>query len=123
MTSRSRRKESCRAPRKRIAIICEGNRTEKKYFEGFRKEYRISIIVKPSKDRTPRGMIASAEKMIKELDFDLQGGDEVWCVFDVDNNSEEDIIDAVCSKVPVHCAISNPCFEIWFLLHFTLHRS
>jgi hypothetical protein len=44
--------------------------------------------------------------------------DSVWCVFDVD--SHHHIADAkqMASDNGIHLAISNPCFELWLLLHF-----
>jgi hypothetical protein len=44
--------------------------------------------------------------------------DEVWCVFDVDEhpNLEEAKIQA--RDNGINLAISNPCFELWMLLHF-----
>jgi hypothetical protein len=44
--------------------------------------------------------------------------DEVWCIFDVDTH--ENLREA-CDQAKgndVHLAISNPCFELWLLLHF-----
>ncbi len=44
--------------------------------------------------------------------------DEVWCVFDVDEHPR--LADAIelASARGIGVAISNPCIELWFLLHF-----
>jgi hypothetical protein len=44
--------------------------------------------------------------------------DEVWCVFDVDRHTR--LPDAVqqADALAINLAISNPCFEIWLLVHF-----
>ncbi len=44
--------------------------------------------------------------------------DEVWCVFDVDRHTR--LPDAIqqASAVSIDLAISNPCFELWLLIHF-----
>ncbi len=50
--------------------------------------------------------------------------DEVWCVFDADEN--EDSIQRAADKAEksdINIALSNPCFEIWFLLHFELRQT
>ncbi|WP_278319566.1 RloB family protein [Clostridium tepidiprofundi] len=56
-------------------------------------------------------------------------GDRVWCVFDVDINYNtnraiqskiEEIQKAkkIADKNKIKLGISNPCFELWYLLHF-----
>lgn len=47
--------------------------------------------------------------------------DQVWCVFDVEAPQPHPKLDAalrLASKHKVRCAVSNPCFELWLLLHF-----
>jgi len=47
--------------------------------------------------------------------------DEIWCVFDVEwpknHPSLKEAIDRA-HQNGIHLAISNPCFEIWLILHF-----
>jgi hypothetical protein len=47
--------------------------------------------------------------------------DEKWCVVDAD---EFDIAKAarLADELGVRLAVSNPCFELWLLLHFADHR-
>jgi hypothetical protein len=44
--------------------------------------------------------------------------DEVWCVFDVDRHTR--LPDAIqqAAALSIDLAISNPCFELWLLIHF-----
>ena len=44
--------------------------------------------------------------------------DEVWCVFDVDDHPN--LLNALESarQLGIKVALSNPCFELWLLLHF-----
>ena len=44
--------------------------------------------------------------------------DEIWCMFDIDAhpNVREAIQKA--EDNGIHLAISNPCIELWFILHF-----
>jgi hypothetical protein len=45
--------------------------------------------------------------------------DEVWCVFDIDEHPHvHDAIELATAR-RISLAISNPCIELWFLLHFT----
>ena len=47
-------------------------------------------------------------------------GDRVWCVFDVDKNSNDALEAAfeAASIERVEISLSNPCIELWFLLHY-----
>lgn len=46
--------------------------------------------------------------------------DEVWCVYDVDDTPKHQLQDArgLAEKEQLRLAVSNPCFELWLLLHF-----
>lgn len=68
-------------------------------------------------------------KFKKEYEIDEKTGDRVWCVFDIDINYNNN--NAVQSKIAeiqkaksysdknkIRLGMSNPCFELWYLLHF-----
>ena len=44
--------------------------------------------------------------------------DEVWCVFDVDDHPGINDAQQMARASGIKLAISNPCFELWLLLHF-----
>jgi len=44
--------------------------------------------------------------------------DEVWCVFDVDDHPELPRAVDLARRHDIRLAISNPCIELWFVLHF-----
>jgi hypothetical protein len=73
----------------------------------------VKIVVKKS-GRSPLQLVKLA---IKHRDQDADSFDEVWCVFDID---DFDVAEAVvlAGRNSVRLAISNPCFELWLLLHF-----
>ena len=58
--------------------------------------------------------------MKEQYDINTKYGDSVWCVFDVDNHSNTTLEKAVryAENVKVNTVISNPCFELWYLLHY-----
>jgi len=122
MTERIRlglRRSGHRTPSKRMIIIVEGI-SEKMYFERFRTpESPVAVRIHLSKDRTAEGMVDKCLSLIERSGLDT-GVDEVITVFDVDQNTVEDIEKAVkvCSKHNVTIYISNPSFEFWLLLHF-----
>jgi hypothetical protein len=69
-------------------------------------------LVKIAKERK----LAAEEQARRTGDENLRY-DEVWCVFDID--SHPNVADAVqmARDNGIHLAISNPCFELWLLLH------
>jgi hypothetical protein len=95
--------------------MCGGVVTEPGYFNGLRQATRnpaVRVCVK-KKGIDPTSLVDHAAA-IRELDPDAF--DEIWCVIDVDQFNLPDAI-AVASNRGVRLAISNPCFEIWLLLH------
>lgn len=115
------RKERTRKPKRRVYIVCEGEKTELKYFNGFKERNSgVEIIPVHSKYTDPISIVNFAEERIDKWDIDFDEGDGVWCVFDVDENSSSDIKKAsdLASAKKIKIALSNPSFEIWFLLHF-----
>jgi hypothetical protein len=112
-----RRRAPFREPRTRVLIVCGGAVTEPGYFEGLKRAARnpaVRICVK-KKALDPASLIEYAAAL---RDRDPDTFDEVWCVVDVD---QFDMVAAVCTSRDrqVRLAISNPCFEIWLLLHFS----
>jgi hypothetical protein len=112
----SSRRAPFREPRKQILIVCGGTRTEPDYFEGLKRSRRNPAVqVKVvGKGIDPEQLVAHAHRVRGDHD-------EVWCVVDTD---EFDIAKAVrvADKLKVRLAVSNPCFELWLLLHFDDHQ-
>ncbi len=107
-------------PKPRLLIVCEGRRTEPNYFEGFRRENRnVVISVCESPGKTPMQIVRHAMRKSMELDIGKVAGDSAWCVFDVDECADQDLRRAVeLAGDDLELAVSNPCFEVWFLLHY-----
>jgi RloB-like protein len=114
--------------RKRFLLYCEGEGTEPDYFIGFARFLRTSLIeVEIAEDRTtdPKRLVELAKA--KRFDSDREAErarddslryDEVWCVFDRDDHAHfnDAINQAMANNLNV--AVSNPCFELWILVHF-----
>jgi hypothetical protein len=49
--------------------------------------------------------------------------DSVWAVFDVDDHPNLQQALALAQSRNINLAISNPCFELWALLHFEEQRA
>jgi hypothetical protein len=108
-----------RPPRRRtrplILVVCASMRTESDYLRRLRDDSgnpAVDIVLR-NYGRSPKQAIEYARKLMAG---DSRSFDEVWCVVDVD---EFDIVDAATAakRAKVSLAVSNPCFEVWLLLH------
>jgi hypothetical protein len=123
MVSRRRQVNRTRRIRKRnrfLWIAAEGdNKTERLYFNHLNREQSEYVIkFAPGNDTDPIHMIKSVYSCLK----DGEPEDAGIVVFDTDTGeSRQNIINkakANARKTPVKLILSNPCIEIWYLLHF-----
>lgn len=113
-----------RSRAKLILIGAEGrNKTEKIYFNELfrdRKDYRVKFT--SSTETDPVGIVEAVKKSIKSESLDFRNGDLAFCTVDTDTDfSKQNQIDKALSlaeKNHIDLLLSNPCFEVWFLLHF-----
>lgn len=120
-----RRRRSFREPRARFLIVCEGEVTEPRYFNDVRRAERGIIDLKVVPAGIPKTVVEQAVKMKKESERDAKSRkdenllyDHVWCVFDVDEHPFVPEAKQQAQANAINVAVSNPCFELWFLLHF-----
>jgi hypothetical protein len=118
-----RRRRPFRDPKPRILIVCEGTVTEPGYFTDLRNRERSLVELVIEAGGTPKTLVERAAALKKESKRQAKkdpnlGYEHVWCVFDVDEHPylAEALQQARDNKIDV--AISNPCFELWALLHF-----
>lgn len=78
-----------------IVIICEGEKTEVIYFNDLKqligRQNPITIKIIRKTGVTPSKLVSYAKKMANDLDIDPGRGDQVWCVFDVDDRDDKEI--------------------------------
>lgn len=128
MASRDlRRRRPFTHPRPSVLICCEGKITEPSYLNGLKRELRIRLVnveVVPL-GASPKTIVdyavekkVEAERLAGRKGDSNLSYDEVWCVFDVDSHPHIEDAKQKASAHDIHLAISNPCFEIWLLLHF-----
>ncbi len=121
-----RRRRAFRAPRPRFLIVCEGMKTEPGYFRAMRHLERSLIeleLVSPGEK--PKALVERAVAMKKEAAARAKrekdencNYDQVWCVFDVDEHPYLPEAKHQARDNGIEVAVSNPCFELWALLHF-----
>lgn len=88
-TNQISRRKPTKQPNKVILVICEGEKTEKNYFQRLKeclKLTSVSIKILPSPHPTPLQVIDYAEQKAKEI----SEYDEIYCVFDRDTHSDFD---------------------------------
>jgi RloB-like protein len=68
-------------------------------------------------------MKTDAERAARAAKDENQRYDEVWCVFDIDDHPHIDDAKQQARDNGIKLAVSNPCFELWVLLHFQDQRA
>lgn len=125
---RKTKKPGSTAPREvkhTFLLVCDDLKTSPIYFRGYNNDYRdspLKIECPRSGGQDPVNIIKYAKKLLNaEYDWlDLKTKDAVWCVFDRDETSDESIKEVcnMANKKNIKTCFSNPCFEVWYLLHF-----
>ena len=120
------RQEAFRDPRPIILIVCEGLNTEPQYFKQYINYCRNPLVqIKIAPERgVPLTLVkiakeykrSSVQSARRERDDNLVY-DAVWCVFDVDDHPNLANAKVMARDNGIELAISNPCFELWLLLH------
>lgn len=122
----ARRQQQIEA-RERILVLCEGKNTEPQYIDGFRRWCRNPLVevVIPNIHGVPLTLVREAKKLRDEAreqanreHDDFLAYDRVWCVFDVDEHPNLPEAMNMAKGNAIELAISNPCFELWLVLHF-----
>lgn len=117
--------------RKTVVVVCEGTSTEPLYLEALRVEPEIRdvaavrlLLEGTEKGEVPLTLVRRAIDIKSRAERENGEVDEVWCVFDVEWPKHHPDLPAALALARDHgifVAISNPCFEIWLILHYTYH--
>lgn len=123
------RKTAKRAPYDRVLIVTEGEKTEVNYFNEIRQHLRLpSAVVRVCRadGTSPLQVVRYASDYCeKTLEWE-----RVFCVIDRDDHAHYDDALALAEQLDGHhqnnekqpiafrAIPSNPCFELWLLLHF-----
>lgn len=113
-----------RKTKKIILIGAEGkNQTERKYFKAFNQvQSEYKIMAGKGNNTDPVGVVEDLLKSAKQEELDLKDGDILACFIDVDFKKGRDQELRAAMKLArqnnISVFLSNPCFEIWYLLHF-----
>lgn len=115
---RSRRRVGQRERSAVIRVLTEGEVTEREYLR----------LVCPDSVKLQFGKkISSPIRLVKEAERDQRTDrgrravnrsfDEIWCIFDRDDHHGVDEATRAATRAGIGTAVSNPCFELWLILH------
>lgn len=118
-----RRAAGKRLPRARFILFCEGKNTEPEYFRCLGRIVKDALIDVEivGAAGTPKTIANRAVERIREIRRhrrdSFEKNDKVWAVFDRDEHPFYDEAIALCEGEGVGVGRSNPCFELWLILH------
>jgi len=117
-----KRKTASRPERRTIVIFCEGEASEPDYLNAIKRlpEIRSNMAISLEIDPTSGVPLTLVQAAVARKKKDAEV-DEYWCVFDVEwpkhhPNLERALQIATANNIGV--AVSNPCFELWLILHY-----
>lgn len=106
-----------------FVIATEGRDTERIYFDALRQNLQMSrirmeILPSENNDSAPNKVLERLQSF--QTRYDIKNEDQLWIVIDKDHWK-----DKMLSEIAQHCysqqnyymGLSNPCFELWLLLH------
>jgi hypothetical protein len=107
--------------KKRVLIVCEGEKTEPYYFRELLDDLMLppqQVKVVPSDGSSPNQVLDCALRLQTEENISGDSYDDVYCVFDRDEHSTfEKALREIKAK-SLKGITSTPCFEVWLLMHF-----
>jgi RloB-like protein len=112
-----KRRGPSREQRKTVLIVCEGGKTEPYYLTDLCKELGI----KPKVEIVPGDVAGTHPKTIVKYAKEKQRGNDfiaVWCIYDRDEHENIHEAHQQAKDNGFEVGFSNPCFELWILLHF-----
>jgi hypothetical protein len=123
-----KRRVGTRRPRKTLLVFCEGEKTEPDYLDALKRQPAVRDLAAVDLrvetghgGSVPRTLVSLAVAAhAKALDEEAEI-DEFWCVFDVEwPRNHPGLNEAIeqARQNDIQVAISNPCFELWLILHF-----
>lgn len=106
-----------------VFIVCEErNKTEITYFDHFKERSApFNLHCKPCESTDILSMAKKAASIFVENDLDLDLGDRVFCLVDLDleQTKYDKFITAKKKYKKIDIIPSNPCFEVWLQYYFT----
>ena len=109
-----------------ILVLTEGTVTERQYLKHMQKVAPRSCGARLKLGLAESDPIKLVSKAVRQLEYDKRRRDgrtfdEIWCVFDYDAHFQHpsSLLTLLnhASSHDINVAVSNPCFELWLVLH------
>ena len=103
-----------------VFVLVEG-RTEEIYINHLKtRGCNYSLHVERFEGNRPLKMVKRCAARFRERGMARRYGDLAFCVLDVDYNTADELrqAEALADSQGIGLILSNPCFEVFFLLHF-----
>ncbi|WP_083792818.1 RloB family protein [Kribbella flavida] len=109
-----------RPERRTVVVFCEGEASEPDYINALKRlpEVRantaLNVVIDPTCG-VPLTLVRAAAEKLNDPEID-----ECWCVFDVEwpqNHPHLHRALKLAADKGIRVAVSNPCFELWLVLH------
>ena len=106
-----------------VVIAGEGRYTESIYFNAVKNELRapnvhVEVLDRNSDESSPESVHRQVTDFMRQ--YNIEDDDELWLVIDRDRWQERMLsqVAQLCAQNShLHFCMSNPCFELWLLLH------
>lgn len=118
------RRKPFREQYERILIVCEGTKTEPKYFGAMKRKLHLTSLVvegKHCKSEPDKVVGYAVELKTKAAVHPEEAFDHVWCILDVEAPTPHAPLEKAINTAKaegIKLALSNPCFEYWYILHY-----
>lgn len=106
-----------------VVIAAEGRNTENIYFESMKvslcaSDVHVEVLHRDSNSSSPEHVYEQIRGFMAE--YNIEDDDQLWIVVDKDKWKDKmlSLVAQHCSQNDnLHFCVSNPCFELWLLLH------
>ncbi len=106
-----------------MLVVCEGAETEPNYFDGLKRDdavkRKFSVNIKGGNGGSVEAILNRA---IDLRENSPKKFDEVWVIADIERGLDRESLERAIRRADeegVYLCLSNPCFEVWVLAHFT----
>lgn len=110
-------------------LFCEGSNTEPSYFKALKSTCTSALIGVEivSAAGVPSTIAEKAVERVRSWQRggrrdSFEEGDQVWAVFDRDDHPYFKQAVELCESNGIYVGRSNPCFELWLILHERDHN-
>jgi RloB-like protein len=120
-----KRRAPTRLPKRKFVIFSEGKNTEPEYFRAVRRDLLGALVDIEILDAAGVPMTIAEKARARAACSSPRGhrrssfekDDQIWAVFDRDEHPNVAEAIQICRSAKIGVAFSDPCFELWLLLH------